>query len=256
MPFFTIITPVKNAIDSIARTVESVLQQQVDFELFIIDGGSTDGTLKYLNNLKHPRVNVISIEDCCIAEAINTGIECASGTILSVLDADDYYIEGSLLKVKSIILSNENIDVYCFSMRLLGKDIDYIFSPKNPVQLEQGMVVNHTATFIHGHVFDEGYRYSLDYKIVSDWDFLIGLQLAGKQFLAFNFISTQYAIGGVSTKAISLIKDEMHEVRRKYALYRYFDLKYLKMLITHFVFGDRLIMRSHMRNQKKYNNDG
>jgi glycosyltransferase involved in cell wall biosynthesis len=94
----SIITPCLNAETSIARAIESVRDQSYkNWEHIIVDGGSRDGTLAIL--AKYPHLKVKSGPDAGQADAMNKGIEMASGDIISFLNADDYYFPEAFLKV-------------------------------------------------------------------------------------------------------------------------------------------------------------
>src|ERR1700761_5899979 len=94
----SIITPCLNAETSIVRAIESVRDQNYkNWEHIIVDGGSTDGTLAIL--AKYPHLKVRSGPDAGQADAMNKGIEMASGDIISFLNADDYYFPEAFLKV-------------------------------------------------------------------------------------------------------------------------------------------------------------
>ena len=95
----SIVTPVRNGKRFIRQTVESVLNQQGEFELeyIVCDGQSTDGTLEIL--AEYPECTVISRKDGGPFHAINYGMDLASGDIGAWLNADDIYLPGTLAKV-------------------------------------------------------------------------------------------------------------------------------------------------------------
>lgn len=95
----SIVTPVRNGKRFIRQTVESVLNQQGEFELeyIVCDGQSTDGTLEILAG--YPECTVISRKDGGPFHAINYGMDLASGDIGAWLNADDIYLPGTLAKV-------------------------------------------------------------------------------------------------------------------------------------------------------------
>lgn len=93
-PLVSIVTPVFNAEKYLEETVKSVQNQTYqNWELFLIDDGSTDDSLKIAKNLAKTdkRIKVISIKNSGAAVARNTGIEKASGRYLCFIDADDLW---------------------------------------------------------------------------------------------------------------------------------------------------------------------
>ena len=95
-PEFTIVTPVLNMAQFIGRCMESVRSQDVELEHIIIDGGSTDGTLKVIDDLKDNRTTIISEPDRGQSDAINKGLKLAKGDWFNWLNADDELTENAL----------------------------------------------------------------------------------------------------------------------------------------------------------------
>ena len=95
----SIITPVYNGEKFLRRTMDSIHNQKGDFELehIVCDGQSTDGTLDILR--EYPEARVISRKDGGPFNAINYGMDLASGEIGAWLNADDVYLPGTLAKV-------------------------------------------------------------------------------------------------------------------------------------------------------------
>ena len=90
----TIITPCFNCISLIKKTVKSVVihKNYLDLEYIVIDGKSTDGTLEYLKNV--PEIDIlISENDEGFPNALNKGMQIASGEIMGWLNAGDFYLE-------------------------------------------------------------------------------------------------------------------------------------------------------------------
>ena len=97
----SIITPSLNQGKFIERTIQSVLQQNVNIpvEYIVVDGGSTDGTLDILQKYSE-KIKWISEPDRGQSDALNKGISMASGEIIGYLNSDDIYLPGTLQKVE------------------------------------------------------------------------------------------------------------------------------------------------------------
>jgi glycosyltransferase involved in cell wall biosynthesis len=90
----SVIIPAYNASRFIERTIDSVLHQTIkDFELIVIDDGSTDNTrsLAEAAALRDPRIQLITVRNGGVAKARNIGIEAAKGEFVAFLDADDVW---------------------------------------------------------------------------------------------------------------------------------------------------------------------
>ncbi len=96
MPTISIIIPAYNAESTILKTIESVQQQSfLDFELIIINDGSTDHTLELID-IQDPRIKIFSYENGGVSIARNRGIAHANGDFIAFLDADDLWTPDKL----------------------------------------------------------------------------------------------------------------------------------------------------------------
>lgn len=94
----SVITPSYNSAAFIERAIQSVaMQNYSDWEHWIIDGGSKDGTVEILK--KYPHVKWVSEKDNGQSDAMNKGFERSSGDIVVYLNADDYFFEGAFSAV-------------------------------------------------------------------------------------------------------------------------------------------------------------
>lgn len=92
MPLISVVMPAYNAEKTIAKTVQSVLDQTLDdFELIIINDGSTDGTLTVLKGFRDNRIQVDTFPNSGPQRSRNRGIERAKGKYIAFLDADDLW---------------------------------------------------------------------------------------------------------------------------------------------------------------------
>lgn len=100
MPAVSIITPTYNSADFVRETIESVLAQTFqDWEMLIVDDGSTDETLGIVDALARTdaRLKVTRLsENAGPAVARNTGIDLASGRYIAFIDADDLWLPTKL----------------------------------------------------------------------------------------------------------------------------------------------------------------
>ena len=98
-PKVSVLIPAYNAMDFLPDTVSSALAQTYqDFELIIINDGSTDNITAWANSLSDPRVRLISQENTGLSGARNTGLACAKGEYIAFLDADDLWLPTKLEK--------------------------------------------------------------------------------------------------------------------------------------------------------------
>ena len=87
----SVVLPTYNHLRFLPKAMGSVLEQtRRDFELVVVNDGSTDGTRDYLDGLKDPRVRVIHQENKRLPEALNAGFQAARGQLLTWVSADNY----------------------------------------------------------------------------------------------------------------------------------------------------------------------
>ncbi|MFE3869099.1 glycosyltransferase family 2 protein [Flavobacterium sp. LS2P90] len=92
MPFFSVIIPLFNKEKFIEATLKSVLIQTfIDFEILIINDGSTDNSAEIIKGFDDPRIRYFYKENEGVSSARNTGIKNAKAKFIAFLDADDYW---------------------------------------------------------------------------------------------------------------------------------------------------------------------
>ncbi len=97
MPFFSILIPLYNKENSIAETLQSVLDQTfTNYEIIIINDGSTDDSDKVVKEFTDERILYFSTKNNGISKARNLGIEKANGNLIAFLDADDFWYPNHL----------------------------------------------------------------------------------------------------------------------------------------------------------------
>lgn len=120
MPFFSVIIPLFNKEKYIAQTLESVLKQSFsDFEILIINDGSTDSSEKIVKGFSDSRINYFSTQNQGAAAARNLGIEKATSPYIAFLDADDLWFENHLEELKNLTDRFPNAGMYANRYQLI-----------------------------------------------------------------------------------------------------------------------------------------
>jgi glycosyltransferase involved in cell wall biosynthesis len=112
-PAIAVIMPVYNRARAVQRAINSVLTQEFsNFELIVVDDGSTDGTVEALEAMADPRLTIIRMPTNMGANtARNRGIEAASAPLLTFLDSDDAYLPQKLRVVVALFEQRPELDV-------------------------------------------------------------------------------------------------------------------------------------------------
>jgi glycosyltransferase involved in cell wall biosynthesis len=110
-PKISIITPNYNGVKFIEKTVQSVLNQNYpNLEYIVVDGGSTDGSLKVIKKYDSKITKIISEPDNGLYDAINKGLKLATGEIIAWLNSDDIYLPNALFTVARIFEKFEDVN--------------------------------------------------------------------------------------------------------------------------------------------------
>lgn len=119
VPKISVIIPSFNKKEFVSKTIDSIIAQNYpNLEIIIMDGGSTDGTLKIIEEYSEKYSEIIkyqSKKDKGQWDAINKGFRLAKGKILTYINADDEYLPGAFLEVSRMYKSN--IDALWFAGR-------------------------------------------------------------------------------------------------------------------------------------------
>ncbi|OBX23247.1 MULTISPECIES: glycosyltransferase [Bizionia] len=171
----TIITINYNNLEGLRRTMLSVLNQSYkSVEYIIIDGNSNDGSSTFIEEYSDDLAFWVSEPDDGIYQAMNKGINKASGDYILFLNSGDYLVSDFIL---------EKAITYDFQEDLIYGNL-LLFNNRKPEIKEFPKILGfsyffdkgylpHPATFIKRSLFNTIHYYREDFKIVSDWDFLV-----------------------------------------------------------------------------------
>ena len=114
MPLFSVIIPLYNKAPYVGKTIESVLGQTLgNYELIIIDNGSTDGSSEIVAGFTDPRIRTIRLDkNVGVSNARNNGVAMATATYITFLDADDWWEPTFLEEMARLIERHPDAGVY------------------------------------------------------------------------------------------------------------------------------------------------
>ncbi|MDQ6472078.1 glycosyltransferase family 2 protein [Flavobacterium sp. LHD-80] len=174
MSKLSIITINFNNLDGLKRTVESIINQTwQEFEYIIIDGGSTDGSVAYIESKSDKIDYWINEKDTGVYNAMNKGVIKAKGEYLLFLNSGDHFYNNDVLQKcnkflveKDLIYFNLNIvDQTASWIRTYTDNLFFSYLAKDTLP--------HPATFIKKILFHKVGLFDENLKIVSDWKFFI-----------------------------------------------------------------------------------
>lgn len=114
MAFFSVVIPLFNKALHIEETLQCVINQSLDdFEVIIVDDGSTDASVSVVKKFNDQRIKLIQQENKGAPHARNRGINQASSTYIALLDADDLWEPNHLSELQKTILKFRSADLFC-----------------------------------------------------------------------------------------------------------------------------------------------
>jgi glycosyltransferase involved in cell wall biosynthesis len=206
-PSFSIVTVTLNSARHLQTAIESVRSQTYrSFEHIIVDGGSTDETLQIVDKFGDHIATRISEPDAGIYDAFNKGVRLARNEIIAFLNSDDYYCDNTTLQSVAEVFREDPACVAVY-----GKERQEAHSrPGRPGQVfgrkielpefAQGYMPPHSAFFVRASAFARIGLFDLNYRVASDFDWVVRLFLAeGDGFRFLDKTLTCFRTGGVST---------------------------------------------------------
>jgi glycosyltransferase involved in cell wall biosynthesis len=172
----SVITVCYNSAETIQDTLTSIASQDYpDIEHIVVDGGSKDDTVAMVNAASSV-TKFISEPDDGIYDAMNKGIAMASGDIVGILNADDFYIDNIVLSQVADVFSDPSVDacyadlVYVNSQNT-NKIVRYWRSrPFEQGLFKKGWMPAHPTFFVRREVYEQCGNFNLDFPRQADFE--------------------------------------------------------------------------------------
>lgn len=222
----SIITAVYNRITTIAHAVHSVQGQDYPHvEHIVQDGNSTDGTLAVLKQLADASVSIVSEPDGGIYDAINRGIARASGDVIGLMHADDFFAHGSVLAMVAGALADPGVDgVYGDLQYVAADDPSRIIrhwrsGDYRPAKLRRGWMPPHPTLYLRREIFERWGLYDTNFRIAADYDAMLRYLVKGGINLAYiPEVLVKMRVGGESNRSLERIlrksREDLEAIRR------------------------------------------
>ncbi|MFA7245506.1 MAG: glycosyltransferase family 2 protein [Candidatus Magasanikbacteria bacterium] len=219
----SLITISYNSAKTIEKTIQSVLSQTyTDIEYIIIDGASTDGTLKIFNKYKDKISKIISEKDKGIYDAMNKGISLATGDVVGIINSDDFYIdEFSIAKVMDCF-ENNKVDACYANLEYLNREnIDkkvrsWRAGEYDQKKLSSGWAPPHPTFFVKKEIYEKYGKFNLDFKIAADYELMLRFLIKGINIVYINENLVCMREGGHSAKSVAQRIKGWQEIRKSW----------------------------------------
>ena len=222
----SIVTVVYNAESTIESCIKNVVSQTYkDIEYIIIDGKSTDKTLDIISNHKDNISKLISERDNGIYDAMNKGINNATGDIVGFINSDDYFASDDVVASIVEVFKNNDVDC-CYGDVIYFDEYDnnklkrYWKTKKNNKNLfNDGTFPPHPSFYVKRECYERYGLYKVDFKIASDFELML-------RFIKKNGIKTFYLpktfvkmrSGGAANKNFKNVVKGLNESKESFVI--------------------------------------
>lgn len=217
----SIITVAYNSKETIAQTIESVLNQTYkNIEYWIIDGKSKDETVKIAENYidifkeKGIKYTILSESDQGIYDAMNKGIKLSTGEVIGIINSDDWY---ELYAIEKVVETYEktNFDMMYADLRMVRPNSSFIKHSKKR-RFASSRYWNHPTSFITKKVYDR-FQYKQE-SVHDDFDLFLRIKKAGYKIVILNKVLANFRFGGVSNE--KSFSKAIKRMKIRYRIYR------------------------------------
>jgi glycosyltransferase involved in cell wall biosynthesis len=236
----SIITINLNQKFDLERTIKSVISQNYqDLEFIVIDGNSSDGSVEVINKYSTFITKWISEKDEGIYDAMNKGLNLSTGDWINFKNSGDVFFDEKVLNSIDFEKHNETDIFYGPSINDYGFaqfDQKKIYNLNLKLLFLGRVMPPHQSTFARSYLY-QNYRFPIEYKIASDYDFILKMFLSKKNIVFDEVSKTIFKIGGVSTKNEIVTVKEKYKITKRYLDNFYVDINYLFLFLSVFIKG-------------------
>lgn len=222
----SVVMAVYNRRETVAQAIESVLSQtHPDVETILIDGVSTDGTLEILESYRRRLDVFVSERDHGIYDALNKGIERASGDVVGFLHADDLFDHSRVLAAIAEAFVDPAIEaVYGDLVYVRHDNVDRIVRYWRGGKFElgalrRGWMPPHPTFYVRRSIYQRLGLFDTRYRIAADYDSV--LRFLGRGGIRTTYIPqviVRMRVGGISNRSLGSImrksREDLYALRR------------------------------------------
>jgi glycosyltransferase involved in cell wall biosynthesis len=205
----SLITVCYNSAKTIEDTLKSVESQSYpNIEYIVIDGGSKDNTNEIVSKYKDVVTSHISEPDDGLYDAMNKGVQVATGDVVGILNSDDVLADEFVIEKIVAGFSDVNVDaVYSDLVYVAENDLNKLtrlYSSKvfSKRMIRFGIMLPHPTFYVKKECYMQLGLYKTDYRVAADFELLTRFISQGIKIHRLPFISVKMREGGVSSSGI------------------------------------------------------
>jgi glycosyltransferase involved in cell wall biosynthesis len=209
----SIITVVFNGEKFLANCIQSVINQSyTNIEYIVIDGASTDSTTIIIEKYRSKIHHFISEPDKGLYDALNKGLNLATGDVVGILNADDVFADNDVIeKVANTFAQNPDVEGVYGDLNYLNADNGkivrkWISKCSTYNDLANGWMPAHPTLYLKKNLFNKYGNYSLQFGSAADYELMLRfLYLQQIQTVYLHILMVNMRLGGVSNKSLKAI---------------------------------------------------
>ena len=231
-PLITVVTVVKNNAWELKKTIDSVLEQTYDhIEYIIIDGASSDSTPGVIKSYEDQIDTWISEPDNGIFDAMNKGINLASGEWINFLNAGDYFYEKDT--IQKVFNKNYGEADFIYGHTFFqGGDFTGVVKAWDFDILWKTMIFTHQSLFTRAEVL-KNRKFNTRFKICADYDIIFNSYMQGLTFFNADTVIAAFNPGFSDVNRAKMAVEKW-KVVRKHRNDLPFHWFYLRLVIKRF----------------------
>lgn len=227
MPQISVIIPTFNRSSTLLRAIDSVLKQSfLDFDLWVVDDGSTDSTQELVTALNHPKIKYIKTKNMGVSAARNIAIERSTSPWKAFLDSDDEWLVDRLQSQMDLLHNNPTLKIIhgeeiwirngvrVNQMKKHAKCGGWIFTKCLPLCL-----ISPSAVLIHQDIFSDVGLFNPDFTVCEDYDLWLR-------------ITHKYEVGFVEWPIIKKYGGHEDQLSAKFKAMDYWRVKALERILS------------------------
>jgi glycosyltransferase involved in cell wall biosynthesis len=259
----SVIIPTFNSAKTVEDTIKSIISQNwPDIQVIIQDGGSTDGTKEIVAKYPAAMSGWHATPDNGIYDAMNKGINRATGEVVAILNSDDVWLPGTLKRVAEVFSRNPDVGIVSGSIEV-WEDLPNgarVVLKSSLLHLHKGLTIQHPATFVRRNVYNCVGLFNTSYHIGADYDFVLRCMEANIPWIILDDVLTRMRAGGKGGSTFTL---EDWKIRRSHKLSSAITeiitcinslARHLARQIILKIFGGKTLssFRNYLWNKRKY----
>ena len=216
----SIITVCFNSVATIRDTIESVASQTYqDIEYIVIDGASTDETVAVAREYGDTITHLVSERDDGIYDAMNKGISLATGDVVGMINADDFYVSASVIEKVAEAFGDDQVDAFfgdlCYvDPSCTSRVVRYWKAGEyQEGAFSRGWCPPHPSFFVRKTVYERFGLFDRRYKIAADVEFMMRvMERFGVKSEYIPEVLVNMRLGGTTNRSVANIVQQNREI--------------------------------------------